>query len=88
MQVTGAGGVPPTAKGVVVNATVTEGTAAGYLTIWPSDATRPTASTLNFIPGQTVANLVMVKVGAGGSVGIYNAAGQVHLIFDVVGYFE
>jgi len=30
----------------------------------------------------------MVKVGAGGSVGIYNAAGQVHLIFDVVGYFE
>ena len=49
---------------------------------------QPTASNLNFVPGQTVANLVMVKVGTDGKVKIYNAAGQVHVIFDVVGYFE
>ena len=54
----------------------------------PSNATRPTASNLNFGPGQTVPNLVMVKVGPDGKVNVYNAAGQVHVIFDVVGYFE
>ena len=37
---------------------------------------------------QTVPNLVMVKVGASdGNVMIYNNNGQVHVIFDVVGYF-
>src|SRR5439155_19271544 len=84
-SVTGLGGVPASAKGVVLSATVTEGTGAGYVTVWPSDATRPTASSLNFIPGQTVANLVLVKVPASSFVNLYNAAGQVHLILDVVG---
>ena len=88
MSVTNIGGVPATAKAVVVNATVTEPTAAGYITVWPSNAPQPTASNLNFVPGQTVPNLVMVKVGTDGRVKIYNAAGQVHVVFDVVGYFE
>ena len=88
ISVTAVGGVPASAKGVVLNATVTEGTGASYITIWPSDATRPTASSLNFAPGQTVANLVMVKVPPNGSVNVYNAVGQVHLVWDVVGYFE
>jgi len=35
-----------------------------------------------------VPNLVMVKVGPDGKVNVYNAVGQVHVIFDVVGYFE
>ena len=88
ISVTAVGGVPASAKDVVLNATVTEGTGASYITIWPSDATRPTASSLNFAPGQTVANLVMVKVPPNGSVNVYNAVGQVHLVWDVVGYFE
>src|SRR3989442_37290 len=74
ISVTGLGGVPVSAKGVVLSATVTEGTGAGYVTVWPSDAPRPTASSLNFIPGQTVANLVLVKVPPSGFVNVYNAA--------------
>ena len=88
VNVVNIGGVPASAKAVVVNTTVTEPTAASYLTVWPSGATRPTASNLNFGAGQTVPNLVMVKVGPDGNVNVYNAVGQVHVIFDVVGYFE
>ncbi|TMF98054.1 MAG: hypothetical protein E6I03_13255 [Chloroflexi bacterium] len=88
VNVVNIGGVPASAKAVVVNTTVTEPTAASYLTVWPSGATRPTASNLNFGAGQTVPNLVMVKVGPDGKVNVYNAVGQVHVIFDVVGYFE
>jgi outer membrane protein assembly factor BamB len=81
-------GVPEGAKAVVLNTTVTQPTAAGYITVYPSDAARPNASNLNFVPGQTVPNLVMVKVPANGIVNVYNAAGQTHVIFDVVGYFQ
>jgi hypothetical protein len=83
------GSVPSSAKAVIVNATVTEPTAGSFLTVYPFDAPqRPTASNLNFGPGQTVPNLVMVKVPPNGFVNVYNAVGQVHVIFDVVGYFE
>jgi len=47
---------PPAA--VVMNVTVTNPTAASYLTLFPTGVTRPTASNLNFTPGQTVPNLV------------------------------
>ena len=87
-EVTGAGDVPASgASTVVVNATVTEATAASYLTVFSSDVTTPLASNLNFAAGQTVPNLVIVTLGADGNVKVYNAAGEVHVIFDVVGYF-
>jgi hypothetical protein len=88
VDVTGVGGVPEGAKGVVLNTTVTQPTAAGFITVYPSNTARPNASNLNFAPGQTVPNLVMVKVPPNGIVNVFNAAGQTHVIFDVVGYFE
>jgi hypothetical protein len=73
---------------LVVNATVTSPTAPSYLTVYPSGVSRPVASNLNFSAGQTVPNLVIVKVGVSdGNVRVYNAAGQTHVIFDAVGYF-
>ena len=90
VDVTGMAGSGVPASGVsavVVNATVTEPTEASYLTVYPSDAQRPLASNLNFAVGQTVPNLVTVKVGADGNVKVFNAAGQTHVIFDVVGWY-
>jgi len=82
------GGVPANATAVVVNATVAEGTAGSYLTVYPSEATQPPlASNLNFAAGQVIANLVAVKVGTDGNVIVYNAAGETHVIFDVVGWY-
>jgi CSLREA domain-containing protein len=81
------GDVPATATGVIVNTTVTQPTLASYLTVWPSGITRPSTSNLNFSTGQTVPNLVVVRVGTGGNVQVYNNKGSVHVIFDAVGYF-
>ncbi|HEX5586312.1 MAG TPA: hypothetical protein VFZ17_03310, partial [Acidimicrobiia bacterium] len=87
-QITGRGGVPASGvKAVVLNATVTQTTAASYLTVWPAGIARPVLSNLNYVPGQTVPNLVTVAVGANGRVSVYNNAGSTHVIFDVVGYY-
>ena len=86
--VVGRGGIPATGVGaVVLNVTVTEPTAAGYVTVFPSGDPRPTASNLNFVAGQTIPNLTIAKVGVGGRVSLFNFAGQAHLIVDIVGWF-
>ncbi len=88
LQVTGRGGVPASGvSAVVLNTTVTGPTAAGYITAWPTGSKRPLASNLNFTPGQTVPNLVVVKVGAGGKVSLFNSSGRTHLVADVSGYY-
>ena len=56
------------------------------MTVHPGGEARPTASNLNYVAGQTIPNLVVAKVGAGGIVSIYTSA-STHLIADVVGYF-
>lgn len=81
-------GVPPAGvSAVVLNVTITNPSAAGYLTVYPADASRPVASNLNFVPGQTVPNRVVVKLSRTGQVTIYNPAGNVHVIADVNGWF-
>jgi hypothetical protein len=87
LVVAGVGGVPTDATSVVLNLTVTNPTAASHLTVWPAGVPRPTASNLNYESDQTVPNLVVVKVGAGKKVSIFNNAGHAHVIADVVGYF-
>ncbi|REF32073.1 hypothetical protein DFJ65_3168 [Calidifontibacter indicus] len=88
LQVTGVGGVPAGASAVVLNVTAVSptGPGSGYVTVWPTGAVRPTASNLNFVPGQTVPNLVVTKVGTGGKVSLYTAA-RTQLIADVAGYY-
>ena len=55
--------------------------------MWPSSRTQPDASNLNFAPGQTVPNLVVVPVGTDGKIKIYNGSfGAVDLLVDVAGY--
>jgi len=74
---------------VVLNVTVTNPTAPSFLTVWPSDAaSQPTASDLNYVAGQTSPNLVVVRLGADGSISLYNAAGSTDVIIDVVGYYN
>lgn len=76
--------VPASATGVVLNLTVTEPTASGYVTLWPSGQDRPLASNVNFAAGQTVPNLAITALGPDGSVCLYNSAGSTHLLADVV----
>jgi hypothetical protein len=88
LQVTGRGGVPATGvSSVVLNVTVTEATAVSFLTAWPAGAARPLTSNLNYAGGDTVPNLVVVKVGTDGKVNLYNYAGSAHVIADVAGWY-
>ncbi len=85
---TGRAGIPATGvSSVVLNVTVTEPSAGGWLTVFPSGATRPLASSINFSPGQTIANAVVVKVGTDGAIDIYNFQGSTHVVLDVQGWF-
>jgi len=86
--VTDVGGVPPVGvSAVVLNVTVTGPSNDSHVTVWPAGEARPNVSNLNFVAGQTVPNLVVVKVGVGGKVALFNNAGSAHLIADVVGYY-
>jgi hypothetical protein len=87
ITVRGVGGVPASAKSVVMNVTVTEPTAPSFLAVWPSGEAKPLVSSLNFGPNQTIANMVTVKIGSDGKINIANNVGNVHVIFDVAGYY-
>jgi len=88
LQVTGAGGVPGSGvSGVVLNVTVTNTSAGGFLTVYPTGAGRPTASNLNWSAGWTVPNRVVVLLGTAGKVTFFNFAGVTDLVVDVNGYF-
>ena len=86
LQVGGRGGVPGGAGAVVLNVTVTEPDAAGFLTVYPCGTPRPNASNLNFSVAQTIPNNVIVKVGAGGTVCLFTQS-TTHLIADINGAF-
>ncbi|WP_345626898.1 right-handed parallel beta-helix repeat-containing protein [Rugosimonospora acidiphila] len=71
----------------VLNATVTDTTATGYLTAYPDGVARPTASTLDWTAGATVSNLVVAE-SDGGAIDLYNgSSGGTDLLLDEFGYF-
>ena len=86
VKVVNRAGIPATAVAVALNVTVTEPEAAGFATVFPCNETRPTASNLNYTPGQTIPNLVIAKVGSNGSVCIFTQS-TAHFVVDVDGYF-
>ena len=89
LQVTGRAGVPATGvESVVLNLTETGATQDGYLTVYPDDGVRPTASNLNYPAGDTRANLVVVTPGADGRIAVTNTSrGRVQVIADLAGYY-
>jgi len=85
----GKGGLPSSGIGAVaLNVTVTQtdnpNLGGGYVTVYPC-GTRPDASNLNFVGGQTIPNSVIAPVSASGEVCFY-VYGTAHLLVDVAGY--
>ena len=98
LRMTNTAGLPANGIGsVVINVTVTEPTDPSFLTVTPPDSPLPLASNLNFVGGQTVPNLVIVKptsapvvalaIPTPGWIAIYNKFGATHVVVDVFGYF-
>ena len=85
LQVVGAV-VPPNARSVVLNVTVTAPDESGFLTVYPGGAPRPFTSNLNYLTGQTIPNAVIVGLGPTGTIDIFSLR-STHVVVDVVGYF-
>jgi hypothetical protein len=82
--------IPPLASTVSINVTVTQPTAPGFLTVYPSGIARPLVSVINYSAAKTRANNAVVGLGPTGLLRIFSgqATGTVHVIIDVNGYFE
>ena len=102
LQVTGIGGIPKSGvSAVLLNVTAVQPPPRGYLTVGPRPAgvgdvfndqftygAWPSASNLNTEIGQTVPNLVLARVGAGGKIRLYNFNSATHVVADVAGWFD
>ena len=88
LKVTGRGGVSATASAVALNVTVAQPQKPGFVTVYPAGSDLPLASNLNFVPGQTVPNHVIARIGTDGSIKLHNGStGPIHLVADLGGYF-
>lgn len=86
LTVAGKGGVPTSGvAAVVVNITATGATANSFVTVYPG-GTRPNVSTINFLKGVNRANIATVPLSEG-KISVYNSAGSVDVLVDVVGYY-
>jgi hypothetical protein len=87
LRVRSVGGVPADATAIVANLTVTGGTKASFVSVYPSGSAS-TSSAINFAAGETIANSVTLPVGSDGSIALANAVGAVSVVVDVVGYYR
>lgn len=78
-------GQPASAVAAMLNVTVTDPVRAGFVTVYPC-GDRPNASNVNFVPGQTVANSVVVALGGAGWLCVH-ASATTHVIIDVAGLY-
>ena len=90
-HLTGSCDVPSTAKAVAINVTAVEPGAAGHIQVWPADLEGTETSLIHFAAGQTRANnaLLTLPLDGSGAVNVLAVTdAPVHLVVDVVGYFE
>ncbi len=80
-------GIPASATGLQLNVTALNATAPSFITVWASGVL-PIASSLNPRPNQPpIPNAVTTGLAADGKFSVYNNAGSVDIIVDVVGYY-
>jgi hypothetical protein len=79
-------GVPTAATGVLVNITVTQGVAAGFLTAWPQGAW-PGTSSINWSAGQTIATTTVTACGPFATF-LVLANSVTDFLVDVIGYYQ
>jgi hypothetical protein len=87
VQVTNDTSIPDGATAAVLNVTVANPTAAGFLTVFPQGGRQPNASNLNYSAGQTTTNRVIVPLSASGMITVWSSA-PADVIVDISGYYS
>jgi hypothetical protein len=75
-----------TAQAIVGNATVVQPAGGGWLTMWPSDVSRPNTANSNYVTGQVFNRHFTTGLGSDGAFKIFSVA-TTNLVVDVTGYF-
>ena len=84
--------IPSGATAAVLNVSVVNPAASGFLTVFPQDATtHPTTANVNYTAGQTTGNRVIVPLSSTGAtpgqISIYSKAAA-DVVVDVSGYYS
>lgn len=86
--------VPANATSVILNVTAVGPSGPGHLRVYPDTSgnghtSPPDTSTINYVPGRDIPNLVIVALPADRAINFYNVQGagnSTNLVVDVVGY--
>src|SRR5262249_10827039 len=80
-------GVPAGARAAVLNLTVTETEAAGFVAVYAANLTWPGNSSVNWsVTGETVANAVISPVGPDGKIKVLGGVNKTQIVIDSQGY--
>jgi hypothetical protein len=79
-------GMPADARALALNLTITGAVDDGFASIYPCDSGPTGTSNINYRVGQTVANTVLVGLGAGEL--CFVSFGRAHVILDLSGVFR
>ncbi len=81
-------GIPAGVEAYSLNFTVTNVGGPGFLKVFPQGGAIPVdISTLNYIPGQNIANAAIVPAGTNGGITVISGVSGTDLIIDINGYF-
>jgi hypothetical protein len=86
LTVTMPAGVPANATAVLLNVTVINGSTQSWLSVYGTENGR-TTSTMNWTKGAVVANSATVPINASHKVTVFNSAGTVNVMMDLLGYY-
>jgi hypothetical protein len=84
-------GIPSNATALAINVTVVSPADNAFATFYPGPAfvARPNVSTINFIPGRTLANNARIALGVDGSINMFNAgAPPLDILIDISGFYK
>ena len=83
-------GVPADATGVVLNLTAADPVDVGNLAVYPDGTEPPSISTLNYRPGENIANSTISGCGPGATIRVQcgpTGVGATDFVVDISGYY-
>jgi hypothetical protein len=85
--------VPEGATSVILNVTAVQPESLGHLRVYPDTAgngatTPPETSSVNYIPGRDIPNMVVVQLPADRKVDFYSVSSTTDMVVDVIGYIQ